>query len=344
MRDFMGQVESTLPAPEPSDLISWTPVDAVIQDGKPVIEWMDLKAIEFTEPFFHQTIERARAAGTTNRLVTEFDVLLRAEKVFNSLEPSGIIFHSSRCGSTLVANACRAVRGSIVIAEAPVLDKIICRFFTDANSEAKTLLYKLFIKAAVAALGQRRSGNERRLFIKLGCTSTLQIAHLRSIWPKVPFVFLYRDPLEIVVSNVKTIPEWMCFDSNLETAAAIGGVETSALSNMTHEEFCARALGRYFEEAARNREALTLFVNYANLNFEKLVSVLSFMNAEPSQEEIDVIRTISVLYSKDSTQSRSFEADADSKRALASNAAIEMVNRWARDSFEALERQTHWNS
>jgi hypothetical protein len=335
----MGQVESASSAIQPEDLVSWLPVDATIHDGKPAIEWMRSTGVEFTEPFFHQTIERVRAEGTSQQLLTEFDLLLRAEKVFDSVEPSGFIFHSSRCGSTLLSNACRALQGSIVISEAPVLDKIVSRFFTDAETETKLLLYKLFLKGAVRALGQRRFGNERRLFIKFACTSTLHMKHIRSIWPKVPFVFLYRDPVEIIVSNLKTIPEWMVFESNPATAAAIAGVETLQLSKMSAEEFCARSLGRYFEEVAKNGDASTMSINYSQLNFNSLVSALRFFGVEPSADEVDAIRTISGLYSKDSTQSHAFKAGSALKRGLASDLAVEMADRWARRPFEDLERR-----
>jgi hypothetical protein len=335
----MGQVEPAQSAIQPEDLISWIPVDATLHDGKPAIEWMELKDVLFTEPFFDQTIQRIRSDGTRQRYLTDFDLLLRTEKLFDSVEPSGFIFHSSRCGSTLLSNACRALQNSIVISEAPVLDKIISRFFTDADTESKLLLYKLFLKGAVRALGQRRFGDERHLFVKFASTSTLHMRHIRSIWPNKPFVFLYRDPVEIIVSNLKTTPEWMCFESNPATAAAVAGVETFQLSEMSPEEFCARSLGRYFEEVAKNGDPSTLSLNYSQLNFDSLVSAVRFFGVEPSVDEVDAIRRISGLYSKDSTQSHAFKADSELKRASASDKAIEMVNKWARQPFEALERR-----
>src|SRR5262245_34432433 len=103
----MSQVELTQSVIRPEDLLSWLPVDATIDNGRPMIEWMELSDIDFCEPFFSQTIERVKSGGDRKHLLTEFDFLLRTEKVFDSIEPSGFIFHSSRCGSTLVANACR---------------------------------------------------------------------------------------------------------------------------------------------------------------------------------------------------------------------------------------------
>lgn len=336
----MGQVELDPSGIQPEDLISWLPVDATIHNGKPAVEWMRLPSVEFTEPFFSQTIQRVDAEGGSQRLVSEFDLLLRTEKLFNSVKPSGFIFHSSRCGSTLLANACRALQGSIVISEAPVLDKIISRLFTDAETVTKLLLYKLVLRATVHALGQRRLGHERHLFIKFACTSTLHMGHIRNIWPNVPFVFLYRDPVEIIVSNLKTNPEWMRFESNPATAAAIAGIDEFQLKGMSAEEFCARALGRFFLEAANNADPSTLSINYSQLNFNTVVSALKFFGVAPSGQETDAIRTISGLYSKDSTQRQVFKSDSESKRISASAYAREMAQKWAHQSFVTLERRS----
>src|SRR5215475_15776445 len=149
-------------------LKSWLPVDAVISNGRPGIEWLDMTGVALTEPFFHQTVARVKKERVFSPpLITDFDELIRVEKVSDSLPLSGFIFHSSRCGSTLVANSCRALEGALVVAEAPVLDKLISRFFTDTDEAGtKDLFYSVLLKCAVSALGQRRLGNERYYFIK----------------------------------------------------------------------------------------------------------------------------------------------------------------------------------
>src|SRR6187397_2036661 len=115
------------------DLKGWLPVDAVVVEGRPGLWWMEMSGVSLTEPFFQQTVARAKADGTDRvELFTEFDVLLQLEQSLESVAPSGFIFHSSRCGSTLVANTCRAIAGSIVLSEANAIDKLIARFITDA--------------------------------------------------------------------------------------------------------------------------------------------------------------------------------------------------------------------
>jgi hypothetical protein len=315
-------------------LRSWVPIDALIVDGKPAIEWMEVSDVEFTEPFFTETLARVYATGRGQRMIADFDSLLQFEKSADSVSPSGFIFHSSRCGSTLLANTCKALKKSIVISEAPVVDKIISRFFTDAEQEsAKEMLYMAFLRAAVSGLGQRRRGDEQHYFVKFACTSTLQMRRVRRVWPKVPFVFLYRDPVEIMVSNLKNLPEWMRPESNVETASRIVGASIAELNNISAEEFCARVLGRFFTEAQANLNSNLLCLNYDQLNAQTAVDAIRFFGIEPSDDELDAIQIASRLYSKDSTGRQVFQSDIESKRALATDSVIELAKKWAQPAY-----------
>ena len=335
----MSENDPLLPTPgkddiKPEDLKSWLPVDAIIENGRPAIEWMNVGDVQFNEPFFLETLARV---DQSRKVVTDFDLLLQLEKISESLSPTGFIFHSSRCGSTLLANVCRAIHGSIVIAEAPVIDKIASRLFTDAEPNSpKELLYMLFLKGAVNALGQRRTGDERHYFVKFACTTTLQMSRIRRIWPRVPFVFLYRNPVEVIVSNLKAVPQWMKPDSNTAAAAAIVGVDVQELNRISPEEFCARALGRFLAVADANRTAQTRLIDYDQLNLEMLMKAVEFFGITLTPVDISAIRRASRLYSKDSTRSRMFQPDGELKIASASPNILEMAEKWALPSYERL--------
>jgi hypothetical protein len=63
----------------------------------------------------------------------------------------------------------------------------------------------------VAALGQARAG-ESRLFLKLDCWHVRDLPLFRRAFPDTPWVFLYREPVEVLVSHlrrrgVQMIPE-----------------------------------------------------------------------------------------------------------------------------------------
>jgi len=311
------------------------PVDAVVWHGKPSIEWLDMTGIQFSEPFFNQTVARVRTHGTVEPIISGFEELIRAEKSVDYLDPSGFIFHSSRCGSTLVANACRCLNGAIVISEAPVVEKLISRFFTDLDDTGtKELLYSAILRAAVRLLGQRRLGNETRYFIKFSAVSILQFDRIRRVWPNVPAVILYRDPVEVMVSNLRNVPDWMRPESNPKTAAALVDVAESNLSMLGPAEFCARALGRFYSAAASAVDNKTLLCNYRRLSEDTFMRLVEFFGISISNEEADAIRKAIQVYSKD--PSLPFESDSASKRDGASDLIKQMAEKWAREPYDIL--------
>ena len=321
-------------------LTSWLPVDALIEDGQPAIEWMDMAEVDCREPFLFQTIERVRKERKVQ--TTGLEALLEFEKVSDSLSPSGFIFHTSRSGSTLVANACRTLNDSLVISEAPVIPKLIGRLFTDTEGDkTKELLYLALLRAAVSALGQRRSGTERNYFIKFTSTCFLQFANLRRIWPRVPALFLYRHPVEVMVSNLKRIPSWLEIENDPAVSAAIIGIQPEQLFGMSREEYCARALGQYYAAAESLADENTMLLDYDELSLAKLLSIIRFFGIEPSREEIDKVTETARLDAKDPHRSDLFHPDGGKKRDEASEYVIQLAEEWAMPAYLRLtKRQT----
>lgn len=320
------------------NLKGFLPIDAVVVNGRPGLWWMDLAGIDLAEPFFQQTVERAKADGSERReLFTEFDVLLQLEKQLDSVQPTGFIFHSSRCGSTLVANACRAIDNSIVLSEANAIDKLIARFITDAG-DVKTSLYSVFLRGVVHALAQRRAGNEEHLFIKFACCSFAQIEHIKRIWPNVPCLFLYRDPVETIVSNLKDVPPWL-LDNDRRVLASIIGALPAEVAEMPLEEMCARTIGSLFSTAHRLANDGQLLLNYKQLAVPVISSVLRFLKVSPSTAELETIARASQIYSKEADAKRTFVADTDAKQKLASNAVREAAATWAAGPYQLLEQK-----
>ena len=316
-----------------TDFKSWLPVDAIVVEGRPGLVWMEMSGVNLTEPFFQQTVERARRENRAERF-TEFDVLLQLEKQLDSVQPTGFIFHSSRCGSTLVANACRAISGSIVLSEANAIDKLIARFVTDADNAVKESLYSVFLRGVVQALAQRRTAATRHLFIKFACCSFAQLERIKRIWPNVPWVFLYRDPVETIVSNMRDVPPWL-LDKDRRVLSAIIGDD----GEMSLEELCARTIGSLYSTAYHLANGNSMLLNYNQLSVPVIASVLNFFNVSLSSEELETIARTSKVYSKEVSGTRAFVADVDAKQKLASNLVREMSERWASEPYRLLEQK-----
>ena len=314
----------------------WMPVDAVVVDGRPGLLWVQMADVSFTEPFFQQTVDRVRAEhpGRVERF-TEFDALLQLDQLLPRVEPAGFIFHSSRCGSTLLANACRSLTDSIVLSEANAIDKLVARFITDADDPVKESLYSVFLRAVVNALAQRENPNNR-VFIKFACCSLSQLERIRRIWPRVPWVFLYRDPVETIVSNVSNAPAWL-IDEDHRILAHITATSPTEVAEMSLEERCARSIGSFFSIAHTLANCNSMLLNYNQLSSPAITGILNFFNVRPSAEELERIASGTCTYSKEVSGTMAFVGDSDAKQKLASPLVREMAERWAVQPYRTLE-------
>lgn len=323
-----------------TDLRGWMPVDAVVVNGRPGLSWMNMTGVSLAEPFFQQTVDRIKSEHPAREEVfAEFDTLIQFEKTFDSVSPSGFIFHSSRCGSTLLANACRALDRTIVLSEPPAVDKLIARFITDVDEQhTKEMLYSIFLRAVVSALGQRRTGDEHRLFLKFTCCSVSQIERIRRIWPNVPWVFIYRDPVETIVSNMQNLPSWLQDDDH-RVLASITGTSTREVAAMSLEELCARSIGAFYSTAHRVANDRALLLNYNQLTLAEIANVSRFFGVEPAPAEMERMARQTRKYSKAASGERAFVADTGAKQQAATAFVREIAQAWAADSYYALERK-----
>jgi hypothetical protein len=150
---------------ELAELTRWTPIRFDLSGPSPVIDWADLSQERFIEPFFDQTVARwAAGPGAAPLVRTGLDALFALDNE-PSLEPAGMIFHLSRCGSTLVSQLLGTLPGAVVLAEPSPLNALL-GLNPDRVDEAT--LVRL-VRLLVRALGRCRHGNERHLVLK--CTS-----------------------------------------------------------------------------------------------------------------------------------------------------------------------------
>jgi len=314
------------------------PLDAVVVDGRPGLLWMQMADVSFSEPFFQQTVDRVRAEHPEREeKFAEFDALLQLDKVLPRVEPTGFIFHSSRCGSTLLANACRSLNDSIVLSEPNAIDKLVARFITDAGDAIKESLYSVFLRAVVNALAQSDRQPAARVFIKFSCCSVSQVERIRRIWPRVPWIFLYRDPVETIVSNVSDPPAWL-LDEDHRVLANITGTSPAQVAQMPMEELCARSVGSFFSTAHTLANDNNLLLNYNQLSLPAINGILEFFKVRPSPEELERIASGTRIYSKQVSATREFVPDARAKQRLASDLVREMAERWAMQPYQLLEQ------
>jgi hypothetical protein len=185
----------------------WVPAQIRWTAEGPLIDWCHLGGLRLTAPFFEQTITEAMA-HPFNQLFRHSTPLaaLREPDAFE-LRPAGLIFHMSRCGSTLVSQMLASLPQNVVLSEPAPMDQILRAPGRLPNLTGDELV--TWLRAMTAALGRRRHPPERALFIKFEGWHVLLLPLIRRAFPDVPWIFLYRDPIEVLASIALLRPRQM---------------------------------------------------------------------------------------------------------------------------------------
>ncbi|MFH6784768.1 MULTISPECIES: sulfotransferase [Methylobacterium] len=180
-------------------LEGWTPFRAGWVDGAMTVDWCHLGEHRLTDPFFYETI--ARAIGYPFNLAFRQRTLADDLGALSpGLTPSGFVFHMARCGSTLAAQALGADPRHIVASEpGPV------RAVLEAPRHAAVAPERAdaWLAGIVHALGRPRFPGEEKFFVKFMAADILELPWIQRVFPGVPWVFLYRDPVEILASQMR---------------------------------------------------------------------------------------------------------------------------------------------
>lgn len=236
-------------------MIRWT------ADG-PVVDWCHLGEARFTDPFFEQTI-----AGAMEH---PFNLLFRhhtplADFAANAdakpeLRLAGLIFHMSRCGSTVITQMLAALARNVVLSEPAPIDQIL-RIPSRLPDVSQDELVRC-LRGMVAALGRRRQAAERDLVIKLDAWHILMWPLIRRAFPDVPWIFVYRNPLEVLSSLAQSPPIQM-FPGRIDPVLL--GAQPKELAGLGLDAYSALVLGRYCDAAIAHHGDGGLLVEYGEL-------------------------------------------------------------------------------
>ncbi|MES1262701.1 MAG: sulfotransferase family protein [Acidobacteriota bacterium] len=291
----------------------WVPVQFRRGHGAPLVEWSYLGNLPFREPFFDQTIERVRSRPFNELFThqTHIDELDRWHEQSPGLAPSGFIFHMSRCGSTLIARMLAALSGALVISEALPLDVLARSRWLHPMEKAR------WLRSMVGALGQPRSGDETRYFIKFDSPTIVALPFLRQVFPETPWVFVYRDPEEVIVSHLREPAAFMT--PGMITDCPLLDAPPHELSELTPEEYTARVLAQICATAAQafTQQTGGLLVNYSQLPGALETAIARHFALSLTGAELHSLGLVSGLHAKNPR--RQFEADGESKRREASD-------------------------
>ena len=305
-------------------LRDWTPVRLSWQGAQGTLDWCYAGQERFTEPFFAETVQRLLRHPFNQflRQQTPLEVLAELHERAPGLAPTGFIFHMSRCGSTLVSQMLAALAQNIVISEAAPIDAVLRAYMHlhGVTDEQR----RRWLRWIIIAFGRARRTEARHYFIKFDCWHTLDLPLIHATFPGVPWVFLFRDPVEIIVSHLRhrgahTLP-WVI-------APQLFGLDADAGLRLTPEDYTARVLAAICRAALEHRRTGdALFVDYRQLPAAVESLLPKFFRVTYSEDDRQLMHQTAQRDAKNPVMH--FAADTDAKRRAATDNIRAAAARW----------------
>ncbi len=218
--------------------------------------------------------------------------------------PDLLIFHTSRCGSTLLTEILSQLEGSVVIAESSVSSILLKKTGDTEQDLSRAGYYKGFLHhhGMLAKPG--------RFFVKLDCDHILQIEALRGLFPHSPCLFLFRHPLEIMMSHQRSLGAPMIPPA--EAYEKWKGYGSEDARNL-HQLYVVERLKAFLNAAIEHRVPS---LEYTELQAENVPAVLAKCGVDARGDELSRIRPVFDCHSK--YPQLPFTSDRDEKRKAAS--------------------------
>ncbi|WP_166217919.1 sulfotransferase family protein [Pseudomonas atagonensis] len=306
------------------NLDGWLPIRIAKTAGQWRVDWCWFGATPLHQPFFRDAVDAALRLPFNQAFARQTPLATLAEWQAQSpgLAPSAFILHASRCGSTLISQMLARLDDHIVVSEPPPLDTLLRSDLAAAERRAA-------IGGLLSAYGQRRGGHEQHLVIKLDAWNVGEWPLLRECFPDTPWLFVYRDPLEIAVSHLRR-PGMHMVPGMLGECVLDDGLPFAG-----REDFIARRLGRLLEAALVHcRDSVGLPVNYSELPEAMAGRLSRFFHLSDEQCQ----RALAATSQHAKQPAQDFVPDAEDKRREASALLRERVQHFAQAPYEALEK------
>ena len=305
----------------------WLPIAVAARSGAIFVDWARFGPQPLRVSFYEEAVRRALSLPFNRafRYRTGLHDLVAQAEPAESLKPSGFIFHMSRCGSTLAAQMLAALSDSIVISEAAPIDAVVQLGRGLSEGDAVRAL-----RAMVGAFGRKRGGRERRYVIKLDCWHTLALPLFRRAFPDVPWVFLYRDPVEVLVSQIRQrgmqmVPQFL--------PPGFYGIDAEGAPD---EDYCARVLGAICRAVVDHHDmGGGLMLNYRQLPDAVGTAMLPHFGICCGEDERQRMRQVARQDAK--SPSLSFAGDTAAKQRAATATIRRAAERHLGEIYHRLE-------
>lgn len=289
---------------------------AVNPHGNGLVYFADIGDTPLLEWKYIYTIERLSQEKAIGEIFsTDLEILLRDDLDFDGLLPKGLIFHVSRCGSTLFTKALARSPRNLVINQGGPLQEGFWAFVTDQWQHPPQINERniLMLQNLVRLMARRRRPEYEHSFIKFISWNVIYLDLICAAFPNAAVLYLYRDPVE-VIANVLQETTAVLRAKGHSQSRELTGLAPQDTANMSNVEYLAHCYANYFNVALDTSRAGGLrLVNYKQLRHAKAFPdiLARGFDFRPEESELEQMRKQYLYYSKDDTDTTLFTDDID---------------------------------
>ena len=170
-----------------------------------------------------------------------------------------------------------------------------------------------YFQSLISMYGHRRLPVHERYFVKFSSNHVKQMDMVRRLYPGVPWLFLYRNPYEIIPTFLDG-PAWFIRNKNTAEGAFDAALPIEVVERMSNLAFSVQVESATLRIAIENTCDHCLFVDYTQLKPENLPRILRFFGINVNGEEYGGMVEQFGFYSKSDGKSVPFVPDGASKR------------------------------
>jgi hypothetical protein len=324
------------------------------------LEWSLHKKDPSSYPMFRDLVDNSKGCEKRHRItdVNIRDLVKLAREVDASddtdtrvLDLSAVVFHESRCGSTLTANIFAAVDPAAhrVYSESSPPLQVLNQVCGEDLSMCDTKVAASVLRDVMYLMRRSNDPNEARAFFKIQSVGTRNLSVFTTAFPKTPYLMVYREPVQVMMSHLKgNIRNANCVRQRRSPpAAVVKAVKkyTPGISakNIPAEDYCAAHLASITETMVKSHTANGIPINYESLPDLLYSEILPFLLNVPSltDTQLRTVKEVAAVYSKNRGGNRvagSFQSDSEAKEEMASPAVRHASQTYLLPSFVKLEK------
>ncbi len=302
----------------------------------PLIEWKYIYTIE--------RLSQEKAIGET--FSTDLEILQRDDLSVDSLLPTGLIFHVSRCGSTLFTKALARSPRNLVINQGGPLQEGFWAFITNNWQHPPEINERniLMLQNLVRLMARRRRSEYQHSFIKLISWNVIYLDLIRTAFPDAAALYLYRNPVEVIANVLQETTAVLRAKGHSHSRELTGLLPTDT-AEMSNIEYLAHCYMNYFNVALENSSTGGLhLVNYKRLRHAgAFADILARgFKFKPEAAELEQMREQYLYYSKDDTDTTLFTDDIDTMLDILPSGDKQIISRVCNDALAQLDA-SEWN-